>query len=249
MELIWGRNSVAESLRAQRGVKLILLAKGTKLVGALADIYQEARARGIRVDFVERGRLDRLTGTDKHQGIAAEVPPFEYSDLSDILSAASEKGEHPLILVLDSLQDPQNFGSLIRTAEAVGAHGVVIPSHRAVGVTPAVVKSSAGAVQHLPVAMVTNLSQTIEKLKVAGVWAVGIDVDGRQTFDEIDWNVPLALVVGAEGKGIGRLVKEKCDIVVRIPMRGHVSSLNAAVAGSIVLYHAWRKRTDLDRKR
>ncbi|MCL5958909.1 MAG: 23S rRNA (guanosine(2251)-2'-O)-methyltransferase RlmB [Chloroflexi bacterium] len=242
MDIIWGRNPVHESLRAGRAIKRILLAKGTKPSGVV-EILQQAKARAIRVEYVDRQRLDHLAGTPKHQGIVAEVPPFQYSNLADILSLAQSRGEYPLILILDSLQDPQNLGTLIRTAEAAGAHGVVIPEHRAVGVTPTVVKASAGAIEHLLVAQVTNLARAIEELKEAGVWVVGIDMDGRQAFDEIDWNLPAALVVGAEGKGLGRLVKEKCDLVVRIPMRGQVSSLNAAVAGSIVLYHAWRKRT------
>lgn len=232
-----------EALRAGRSIRRILLATGAKPAGVLAETIEEARSRGIPIEHVDRRRLDIMARTLKHQGIAAEVAEYRYADLSDILSRAGEKGEYPLILVLDSLQDPQNLGSLLRTAEAVGTHGVVIPRHRAVGITPAVVKASAGAVEHLLVAQVTNLVRAIDDLKEAGAWIVGIDMDGRQAFDEIDWNIPLALVVGGEGKGIGRLVKETCDLVVRIPMRGHVSSLNAAVAGSIVLYHAWRKRS------
>jgi 23S rRNA (guanosine2251-2'-O)-methyltransferase len=244
MQIIWGRNPVYEALRAGRGVSRILLAEGVKPAGVLAEIIDVARSRGIAVERVERYRLDSVARTPKHQGIVAEVAEFHYVSLPDILSKANERGEYPLILILDSLQDPQNFGSLLRTAEAVGAHGVVIPKRRAVGVTPAVVKASAGAVEHLLVAQVTNVPRAIDEVKEAGIWVAGIDVDGRQAFDEVDWNVPVALVVGAEGKGIGRLVKEKCDFVVRIPMRGHVSSLNAAVAGSIVLYYAWRSRSN-----
>lgn len=240
--MIWGRNSVHEALRAGRDVKRIVLAEGIHLSGVLADIVTLARKQGVSVQRLERRAIDRIAKTDRHQGVVAEVSEFDYATVDEILDAARGRGEDPFILILDTLQDPQNLGTLIRTAEAVGVHGVIVPRHHAVGVTPAVAKASAGAVSHLLIAQVANLARTIEELEGRGVWVVGIDVTGERAFDEVDLNMPLALVVGAEGKGIGRLVKEKCDLLVKIPMRGHVASLNAAAAGSIVLYNAWRQR-------
>jgi 23S rRNA (guanosine2251-2'-O)-methyltransferase len=191
---------------------------------------------------LDRRALDRIADTDRHQNVAAEVLEYDYSTLDDLLVLAQERNEKPFLLALDSLQDPQNLGSLIRTAEAVGAHGVVVPRHRAVGVTPAVEKSSAGAIEHLPVAEVVNLNKAADDLKEQGVWVVGLDAEGDKSYDEIDPTLPLCLVVGSEGKGISRLLKEKCDMLVNLPMRGQVGSLNAAVAGSIVLYDVWRRR-------
>lgn len=242
MAVIWGRNAVSEALKAGKEIERIYLAEGVSLTGPLAEIVRAARSRGIAIQRLDRRALDRIAKTEKHQGIIAEVGEFAYASLEQVLEAARQRQEPPLILILDTLQDPQNFGTLIRTADAVGAHGVVIPKHRAVGVTPAVVKASSGAIAHLLVARVTNLARAIDELKRQGVWVVGLDADAERSFDEVDLNMPIALVVGAEGRGISRLVKEKCDILIKIPMRGHVDSLNAAVAGSIVLYHAWRQR-------
>ncbi|MBI4319245.1 MAG: 23S rRNA (guanosine(2251)-2'-O)-methyltransferase RlmB [Chloroflexi bacterium] len=241
-EVIWGRHPVYEALRAGRSVKRVLLAEGIERARVIGEIVEAAKAQGIPVQSLDRGALDSISGTDKHQGVLAEVVEFRYATLEDILARAQDRSEPPLILVLDGVQDPQNLGSLLRTAEAVGAHGVVIPKHRAAGISAAVVKTSAGAVQYLLVAQETNLARAIEAMKKRGVWVVGLDMGGKDAFDEVDLNMPLALVVGAEGKGVSRLVKEKCDFLVRIPMRGHVASLNAAVAGSIVLYRAWRGR-------
>ncbi|MCL4466314.1 MAG: 23S rRNA (guanosine(2251)-2'-O)-methyltransferase RlmB [Chloroflexi bacterium] len=242
-DLVWGRNAVLETLRAGRPLRRLYVAQGLPPNANIAEALAEARSAGVPVQRVPREALDRLTGNGHHQGIAAAVAAHEYSSLDDILAVAGERGEEALILVLDSLQDPQNFGSLLRTAEAVGAHGVIIPKHRAVGITAAVAKVSAGAVEHLKVAQVTNLPRALEGLKERGIWAVGVDMAGQRAYDEQDLRLPLALVVGNEGKGLGRLVREKCDLTVRLPMRGHVASLNAAVAGAIVLYEAWRQRT------
>jgi 23S rRNA (guanosine2251-2'-O)-methyltransferase len=192
---------------------------------------------------LDRRALDRIADTDRHQNVAAEVLDYDYADLDDLLHAARGKNEPPLLLLLDQLQDPQNLGTLIRTAEAVGAHGVVLPRHRAVGVTPAVERASAGAIQHLPVAEVTNLNRAVDDLKQQGLWIVGLDAEGRHDLGDVDPAIPIALVVGSEGKGISRLLREKCDFLVRLPMRGRVGSLNAAVAGSIVLYDLFRRRS------
>ena len=189
-----------------------------------------------------RPALDRLAGGGHHQGVVAEVAAYDYATLDDLLDVAAERGEAPLLLLLDSLQDTQNLGSLIRTAEAVGAHGIVIPKHRSVGVTGAVVKASAGAIEHLKVAQVNGIASAIDELKDRGFWVAGLSADAGLQYDQHDYTTPTAIVVGAEGSGLSRLAASRCDVLVRIPSRGKVSSLNAAVAGSIVLYHAWRSR-------
>jgi 23S rRNA (guanosine2251-2'-O)-methyltransferase len=177
-----------------------------------------------------------------HQGVVAEVAEYRYQSLDDLLRRGRAAAGYPLILALDALEDPQNFGTLLRTADAVGATGTLIPLHRAAGVTPAVLKSSAGAAEYLPIARVTNLTRALEELKRQGYWVVGLDAQGRGYYDRFPVDSPLVLVVGAEGKGLGRLVRETCDLLVRLPMVGHVGSLNAAVAGSIVLYDVFRRR-------
>lgn len=241
-EVVWGRNAVLEALRGGRPVRRVVVAQGTRTTGALAEVLAKSQAAGIAVQQVPREALDRLCGTTRHQGVAAVAAAYRYAALEEVLAGARERGEDPLILVLDSVQDPQNFGSLMRTAEAVGAHGVIIPKHRAAGLTPAVAKASAGAIEHIKAVRVTNLARALEDLKKQGLWIVGIDMAGEQAYDEADLRLPVALVVGSEGRGLGRLVREKCDFTVRIPMRGKVASLNAAVAGSLVLYEAWRQR-------
>lgn len=242
-ELLYGRNAVRECLRAgRRTVYKVLLAEGVKESGTVADILNTARGRGIVPQRVERRQLDGL-GDVNHQGVAAEVEPYPYSDPEEMLKVAEERGDRPLLLLLDCLQDPQNLGTLLRTAEAVGVHGVIIPKRRAVAVTPAVVNASAGAVEHLLVARVTNVVQAMDRLKAAGVWVVGLeDVPEAQLYHRADLNIPLALVVGSEGGGMRRLVRERCDFLIRLPMRGRIGSLNASVAGSIALYEIWRQR-------
>ena len=205
----------------------------------ITEIVDEARAKKINLQSVDRRRLDDLAFN--HQGVVAEAAPFVYATIEDVIGAA-RSSEAPLVLVLDVLQDPQNLGSLLRTAAAAGAQGVVIPEHRAVGVTPAVVKASAGAIERLKIAQVTNLSRAIDALKEVGIWAVGLDVGAETRYNKADLNRPLALVVGGEGKGLRPLVRQHCDLVVSLPMPGAIESLNAAVAGSIVLYEALRQR-------
>ncbi len=243
VEVLYGRNAVREALRAgRRKVYKLVLAQGTKETGIVADIATLASKSGVAIQRVERQQLDRLGGFN-HQGVAAEAAPYPYVELAEILAQADQRQETPLLLLLDCLQDPQNFGALLRTAEIIGVHGVVIPRRRAVGITPAVVNSSAGATEHLLVARVTNLVRTMEELKDEGLWMVGLeDVPQAQLYHQSDLTMPLALVVGSEGRGMGRLVRETCDILIRLPMRGKISSLNAAVAGSIALYEVWRQR-------
>ena len=208
----------------------------------LDTLVAEARKRHIPFEVHDRRDLDRRAG-DHHQGVVAEAEPFTYAHLDEVLASADERGQPPLLLALDSLQDPQNFGTLLRTAQAVGTHGVLVPEHRAVGVTPAVSNASAGAVEHLRVARVTNLARALGQLKSRGVWVYGLAVDAGADYWDVDLSGPLALVVGSEGSGLGRLVRETCDVLVRIPMAdGAIQSLNASVAGSLVLYEAFRQR-------
>jgi 23S rRNA (guanosine2251-2'-O)-methyltransferase len=237
---IYGRNTVREALLAGR-VRKVLMQTGASSVPT--GLQNEARRLGIPVATADRRELDRLAPGANHQGVVAEVAPFAYSSLDEILAESGARGEPPFILLLDCIQDPQNLGTLLRTAEAVGIHGVVIPRHRAAEVTPAVEKASAGAVEHLRIAQEANLTLVIQRLKTAGVWVAGIeDAPGASDYASSDLSGPLAIVVGSEGKGISRLVRESCDFVLRLPMRGKVTSLNAAVAGSVVLYEALKQR-------
>jgi 23S rRNA (guanosine2251-2'-O)-methyltransferase len=240
-DYIWGRYPVLEALRSRRRVHRVLIAQGPQ-DGALTQVLDQARRAGVPIEPTPRRRLDELSRGANHQGVLALATPREYARLDDIFARAKELEEPPLVLVLDAIQDVQNLGSLIRTAEAVGAHGVVIPEHRAAGLTPAVDKTSAGAVELLPVARVTNISRTLDELKPRGLWCIGLDGEAKTDYDRANLTGPIALVVGNEGQGITRLVRERCDLLVRIPMRGRVRSLNAAVAGSIALYEIWRQR-------
>jgi 23S rRNA (guanosine2251-2'-O)-methyltransferase len=240
-DLIWGRHPVEEALRVPGRVRRVLVAQGARDHGVSVAL-ELATAAHVHIERVPREQLERLAAGANHQGIIAVVAPWEYASVADLLAIAEARDEPPLLLALDSVQDVQNLGSLIRTAEAVGAHGVIVPEHRAAGVTPAVVKSSAGAIEHLPVAQVTNLTRTLDDLKSRDIWVYGLAGDATQTLETVDLDRALALVVGAEGKGLSRLVREHCDVLVSLPMRGQVNSLNAAVAGSIALYAAWRAR-------
>lgn len=241
---IYGRNPILEALHSDEKVEEIWVAEGVRRDGTLAEALELARSKRIPVRDVLRKELEKqarsVGGGRGHQGIVARLHSFVYADLEDILTAS--EGGNPLILVLDCLQDVQNLGSLLRASEAAGVDGVILPQRRAAGVTPAVRKASAGAVEHLRIAQVNNLVQAINKLKKAGMWVVGMDPGAQRVFWEVDMAGSMALVVGSEGSGMRRLVRESCDILVRLPMRGTISSLNAAVAGSIVLYETLRQR-------
>jgi 23S rRNA (guanosine2251-2'-O)-methyltransferase len=243
MPVIWGRRVVTEALRARRTIRRVYIGGKPTADNPLGEIADLARRAHVPVQVLDRRALDRIADTDRHQNVAAEVLDYDYAELGDLLKVADQRAEPALLLLLDQLQDPQNLGTLIRTAEAVGAHGVVLPRHRAVGVTPAVERASAGAIQHLAVAEVTNLNRAVDDLKQHGLWIVGLDAEGQHDLSDVDPSTPLALVVGSEGKGISRLLREKCDFLVKLPMRGRVGSLNAAVAGSIVLYDLFRRRS------
>ena len=238
---IEGRNPVIEALKSQRDIEKIIIAKGAT-EGSINKIIGMAKDRGIFIQYVERQKLNSMSETDSHQGVIAQVAAYEYSSLEDILCAAREKREDPFIIILDEIMDPHNLGSIMRTANAVGAHGIVIPKRRSVGLTAAVAKTSAGAIEYLPVAKVSNIPQTMDKLKEQGLWIAGSDMDGETEHFNRDLKGPIALVIGSEGKGIGRLVKEKCDFLVRIPMVGRVSSLNASVAAATLMYEVFRQR-------
>ena len=241
-ETIYSRNAVYEALRARRrDIFKLQVAEGAQEKGRLKEVLDLANQRRIPVERVPRGRLDKVH--PNHQGLTAEVSGYPYTDFLDVLETARTKGEQPFILLLDSLQDPQNFGSLLRTAEAVGVHGVVIPLAHTVEVTPAVVNASSGASEYLHVAR-SNLAQAIEALKEENVWVVGLDQDGEAVGEKNRRHLTgsVGLVVGSEGEGIRPLTRSKCDIVLRLPMGGQIESLNAAVAGSVVLYLAYMAR-------
>lgn len=244
-ELLYGRNAVREALRAnRRQLTRLIVSSGAQESGTLGDVVRLAETMNVAVERVERQQLDKRLREANHQGVALECGPYPYVELDDCLESAAKQGEPALLLLLDHLQDPQNVGTLMRTAEAVGVHGVVLPGRRAAEVTPAVVNASSGAVEHLNTVVVTNLAQAIVEVQKAGVWVVGLEDDPTaQNYDAAELDVPLALVVGAEGPGLARLTRERCDYLIRLPMKGKIASLNAAVAGSILLYHVARIRS------
>jgi 23S rRNA (guanosine2251-2'-O)-methyltransferase len=243
-DVLYGRNAVREALRAQRrSFEQLLVSSGAQEAGTLGEVVRLAEKVGVPVERVDRHELDRRLRDANHQGVALTCGEYPYVELDDCLAVAEERGEPALLLLLDHLQDPQNIGTLLRTAEIVGVHGVVIPGRRAAEVTPAVVNASSGATEHLRIAIVGNLAQSIAELQKAGVWVVGLEDDANALiYDRTDLDMPLALVVGAEGSGLARLTRERCDFLVKLPMRGQIASLNASVAGSLVLYYAWRMR-------
>ncbi len=242
-EYIWGRNPVLETMHSVRPVKRLLLAEGQRDAPVTLAIVREAEQRGIPVEIVPRGRLDQISHGAVHQGCVALVAEREYVSTDDILAYAESRQEAPFLLMLDAIQDVNNLGSLLRTAEAAGVHGVIIPEHRSAEINATVVKTSAGATEHLRIAQETNLTRTIDSLKKQNVWVVGLAGEATTLYTQADLRGPLALVVGNEGKGMSRLVREHCDILIKLPMYGYINSLNAAVAGSIALYEALRQRT------
>lgn len=242
-EWIVGKNPVTEALKAGRSINKIFIgdqvnAKSTQQIQALA------KEQGVIVKKVPKQKIDQLVA-ENHQGIAASVAAYEYASIDDLFAIAEERKEEPFFLLLDEIEDPHNLGSILRTADAVGAHGVIIPKRRAVGLTATVAKTSAGAIEYVRVARVTNMAKTVDLLKERHVWVVGTEAEATQDYREMDGKLPIALVIGNEGKGISRLVKEKCDWTVRLAMQGQVSSLNASVAASLLMYEIYRKRHPL----
>lgn len=239
-DIIAGRNAVMEALRSQRSINKILVQDGAK-GGSMSEIIALAKERSLNLEFVKGEKLDKLIPGIRHQGVAAMVAPIAFQTMEDVFAKAAAKNEDPFIILLDELQDPQNVGALIRTADAAGVHGIMMPKRRSCPLNAVVAKISAGAVEYVPVVQIGNIAQTIEELQKRGCWVVGADMDGA-TYYESNLKGPLVLVIGAEGKGLGRLVKQKCDAIVSIPMVGGVSSLNASNAGAILMYEAVRQR-------
>lgn len=239
IDWIVGRNAVSEALRSGRPIDHVLVARGDR-TGSLPALVARAREQGIPIKEADSRRLDTLCGAH-HQGIAAAAACREYATLDDLFALAEERGEPPFLVVCDELEDPHNLGAIVRTAEAAGAHGVIVPKRRSAGLTGTVYKTSAGAVEYLPVARVANIADTLRELKKRGVWVFGLDMDGQDS-QKTDLRGAIALVVGSEGRGLGRLVREQCDGILSLPMYGHIQSLNASVACGILLYEAARQR-------
>lgn len=237
---IEGRNAVIEAFRSGKTIDKLYVLDGCK-DGPVMTIIREAKKTDTIIRYVDREILDRLSKTGHHQGVVANAAAYDYAEVEDILNAAREKGESPFVFILDGIEDPHNLGAIIRTANLAGAHGVIIPKRRAVGLTATVAKTSAGALNYTPVAKVTNLSATIEELKKEGLWFVCADMGG-ETMYNLNLTGPIGLVIGNEGEGVSRLVKEKCDYVASIPMKGNIDSLNASVAAGVLAYEIVRQR-------
>lgn len=238
--VIEGRNAVLEAFRSGRTIDKLFVLDGCQ-DGPVRTIVREAKKHGSLLNFVSRERLNQLSQTGKHQGVIAYAAAYDYAEIDDMLKLASERGEDPFLFLLDGIEDPHNLGAIIRTANIVGAHGVIIPKRRAAGLTATVAKTSAGALNYTPVAKVTNLVKTIEELKEKGLWFVCADMYGETMYD-LNLTGPVGLVIGSEGEGVSRLVKEKCDFIAGIPMKGEITSLNASVAGGVLAYEILRQR-------
>ena len=238
--IIEGRNAVLEAFRAGKTIDKLFVLDGCQ-DGPVKSILREAKKTDTIINFVDKERLDRLANSGHHQGVVAQAAAYEYAEVEDILNAAKEQGEAPFIFILDEIEDPHDLGAIIRTANLCGAHGVIIPKRRAVGLTATVAKTSAGAVNYTPVAKVTNIAKTIEELKKEGMWFVCADMDGQTMYD-LNLTGPIGLVIGNEGAGVSRLVKEKCDFTASIPMKGDIDSLNASVAAGVLAYEIVRQR-------
>lgn len=236
-----GRNSVLELLESGKDINKIFVAKGERQ-GSINKIIGKAKDSKVVIVETDKRKLDEMSQTGNHQGVIAIVPPFEYCDVDEILKVAKEKNEDPFIIILDGIEDPHNLGAIIRTAETAGAHGVIIPKRRAVGVNSTVNKSSAGAVEYMKVARVNNITETMNYLKEQGLWIIGTDIDTDKYYYNQDMTGPIAIVIGSEGFGMSRLVKENCDILVKIPMKGNITSLNASVSAGIVMYEIVKQK-------
>ena len=238
--IIEGRNAVIEAFRSGKTVDKVLILEGCQ-DGPINTIVREAKKHNVLIKYVKKDRLDKVSETGKHQGVIAYVAAYKYAEVEDILDNARKKGEPPFVIILDGIEDPHNLGAIIRTANEAGAHGVIMPKRRAVGLTSTVARTSAGAINYTPVAKVTNIANTIEDLKKEGMWFVCADMDGEVMYN-LDLKGPIGLVIGNEGEGVSRLVKEKCDFIAQIPMKGDIDSLNASVAMGILSYEIVRQR-------
>lgn len=240
-DLIFGRNAVIEAIKAGHSVNKILIADGSN-DGSIKKILATAMNAGIVCDFVNRAKLDKMSGGERHQGVIAQVAAARYSTIDDILNLANSKNESPFMILLDELEDPHNFGAILRTADAVGVHGVIIPKRRSVSLNATVAKTSAGAVEYVKVAQITNVAQTLKQLREFNLKIVGGDMTAERNFSEVDLSGGIVLIIGNEGKGMRRLTRENCDVLVKIPMVGKINSLNASVAGAVLMYEIFRQR-------
>lgn len=241
-DILLGRNAVREAIKSGRSINRILIAEGSH-GGSISEIINLAKERHLVLQSISTDKLDMLCGGQRHQGVAAYAAPVDYVELDDILNLAKDRGEDPFLILLDELEDPHNLGAILRTADAVGAHGILIPKHRSCPLSSVVAKTSAGAVEYVPVARIGNVSQTLENLKKQSLWVAGADMDGTENYYEANLTGPIVLVIGSEGHGVSRLTKEACDFVVKIPMRGRVNSLNASNAAAILAYEILKQRT------
>ena len=240
-EIVYGRNAVTEAIKSGMPINKVIISSG-EISGSLKAIMALVKEKHLVYQFVEKNKLNEITGTKNHQGVALYTSPAEYCEVEDILQKAKDANEAPFVIILDEIQDPHNFGAIIRTADAVGAHGIIIPKRRSVQLTGTVAKTSAGASAHVPIARVSNIPATIDQLKEAGLWIAGTDLTGTVPFYKADFKGPIGIVIGSEGHGMGNLVTKKCDFIVTIPMKGEVSSLNASVAAGVVLYEVFKGR-------
>lgn len=238
--IVEGRNAVIEALRAGRPVEKLYVLDGSK-DGAVMTIKREARKAGIDIEYVDKIRLDRMSETGHHQGVIAKTAAYHYAEMDDLFDKAKSRQEDPFFIILDNIEDPHNLGAILRTANVCGAHGLIIPKDRAAGLTAVVAKASAGAINYTPVVKVTNLTAAMEELKKKGLWIVGADMDG-EPMTSLNLKGPIAVVIGAEGSGIGRLVRQNCDMIASIPVRGEIDSLNASVAAGVLCYEIVRQR-------
>lgn len=242
-DFITGKNPVIEALKSERDINKILIAEGSQR-GQMQQVIELAKEAKVLVQFVPKKKIDQVT--ENHQGVLAYIAAYEYAELDDLFAIAEKRSEAPFFILLDEIEDPHNLGSVMRTADSVGAHGIIIPKRRAVGLTSTVAKASTGAIEHIPVVRVTNMARTIDELKERGVWIAGTDARQSQDYRRFDGTMPLGLVIGSEGKGMGRLIREKCDFLIHLPMVGHVTSLNASVAAALLMYEVYRKRHPLE---
>jgi 23S rRNA (guanosine2251-2'-O)-methyltransferase len=242
-EYIIGKNPVLEALRAERDMNKIWIAEGSQK-GQMQVIISLAKERNVFVQIVPKKKIDQMT-EGIHQGVVAQVAAYTYAELDDLFAVAESRTERPFFILLDEIEDPHNLGSIMRTADASGAHGIIIPKRRAVGLTATVAKASTGAIEYIPVVRVTNMARAVDELKDRGVWIVGTDAHGTDDYRNMDGEMAIGLVIGSEGKGMGRLMKEKCDFLISLPMAGKVTSLNASVAAGLLMYEVYRKRNPL----
>ncbi|WP_431603157.1 23S rRNA (guanosine(2251)-2'-O)-methyltransferase RlmB [Clostridium beijerinckii] len=240
-DIVIGRNAVIEALKGDRTIETLYISN-SKLEGSIKTIVSLAKENRILMKEVDKRKLDSMCGGEVHQGVIAKVTPYKYSEVSDILNLAEKRGEAPFIVILDEIEDPHNLGSIVRTAELFGVHGIILPKRRSASVSTTVYKSSVGAIEHVKIAKVTNLNSTIEELKEKGVWVYGADIRAEEYSYQVDFGGPCAVIIGNEGRGISKLTVEKCDKLIKIPMVGKINSLNASVAGGIIMYEVLKGR-------